>query len=77
MPIYKYELLVTLPDNEQAFDLMGYIHGAVCGGAMITDENGEERHECAREWECAVHEFVPVVHVPQDALAAAEDFNGE
>lgn len=72
MPLYKYETLVELPDNEAARVVIQNIHLAVCGGDTHVGEDGEIQHECARWWESQVHGFVPIAAT--EPLEGAVDF---
>lgn len=56
MPVYKYEVLVDLPDLTTVKAVLDQIHTAICGGT--TDEDG--KHDCGRTWSASVHGFVPV-----------------
>lgn len=61
MPLYKYEVLVDLPDNDAARVIINQIHGAVCGGEEQVHEDGSTEHACARWWTAQVHGFTPVL----------------
>lgn len=72
MPIYQYETLVELPDDEAARVVIQNIHLAVCGGDTHVGEGGEIVHECQRWWRAQVHGFVPVPS--EEPLEGAVDF---
>lgn len=72
MPIYKYEVLVDLPDLAEAKAVIHLIHAAVCGGATEVDEEGNIDHTCAREWQASVHGFTPIVFDEEGTPVIAE-----